>query len=237
MEGCPKPSSSVLKNNMFHCGQGCLKPSSIFKNRIFHCGHGQILCPSFRGPFKLLKPFGGSWCLLGASWASLALLVYNGGARKTIHSSKKKTFFIGWYGPLAPGPSLNPGPSRPCWSALKGLAQGPLVGGALLGSGGSWSGGSKPLGGGVLAPRSWPGPLAWGGSGHPWLGGPLLLAPRNEQPACLNPWPASCSRNPATTSQGPPGRGARQTLPAIPEPSTDVVVKKADVRWPVQDRR
>ena len=26
-------------------------------------------------------------------------------------------------------------------------------------------------------------------------------------------------------------------VPAIPKPSTDVVVKKADVRWPVQDRR
>ena len=46
--------------------KGCTKNSIVLKNRIFHCGHGQILGPP---PLEgLLKPFGGSWCLLGALW-------------------------------------------------------------------------------------------------------------------------------------------------------------------------
>ena len=96
------------------------------------CGHGQILCPSFRGPFKLLKPFGGSWRLLGASWAFLALLAMEGHAKPSISVKKKKhssldgTALLAWGGlPLA----LNPGPSRPLiggWEPLEGLGRGRL---------------------------------------------------------------------------------------------------------------
>ena len=70
----------------------------------------------------------------------------------------------------------------------------------------------------------------------------------------LPPSPASWAKNPATRGQGAPGGGGGDPEPkTLPQPkdydlglyfsyakggpSTDVVVKKADVRWPVQDRR
>ena len=44
-----------------------------------HCGHGQSCGPpSFSGPFEAFEAFGGSWRLLGASWALSRALV--GGA-------------------------------------------------------------------------------------------------------------------------------------------------------------
>ena len=100
-----------------------------------------------------------------------------------------------------------------------------------FGAGSAW--GARGSGRGGLA---W-GPLAWGALG---AGRPTKI---RERPACLDPSPASWSRNPATRGQGAPGGGAPQTLNpkpfsyAIPEPRTNVVVKRADVRWPVQDRR
>ena len=105
MEGCPKPSISVLKNNIFHCGQGCLKP--VFKNEKSHFSlraRTNLGVPLLLGSLlKLLKPFGGSWRLLGASWAVLALLVETGGVRKTIASSIKKNMTL-MVRPLARGP-------------------------------------------------------------------------------------------------------------------------------------
>ena len=175
MEGCPKPSSSVLKNNIFHCGQGCLKPSSIFQSRIFHCGHGPVLS-SFRGPFKLLKPFGGSWRLLGASWAFLALLVYNGGARKTIHWMVRPS----WPGALwrgGPSSSPEPGPFQALDPEIQGLVSRkvllvrPLTLKALDPEGpwpsDPWPGAPKTL----VWGRSWWSRIL-GEGGGPWPGGP-----------------------------------------------------------------
>ena len=86
--------------------------------------------------------------------------------------------------------------------------------------------GRKPLGVGGALGGSWLGPArALAGA----LAGGVLWGP-----LALN---------------RPPGKGLRFVwgftlatrkvvwVPAIPEPSTDVVVNKADVRWPVQDRR
>ena len=111
------------------------------------------------------------------------------------------------------GPA-GPWPANPCLArgALKPLARGALGRGAL-GPAGPWPGGP------------WPGgPLARGalGPGGPWPGGPLgrpKIRPQNheiEQPACLDPSPASWSRNPAARGQGAPGGGG----PANPEPKT-----------------
>ena len=165
-----------------------------------------------------MKPFVCSGRLLGASWAFLALLVYNGGARKTIHSSKKKQSSLDGTALLARGPlagglplALNPGPSRPDpgiprFGLKKALVGPPRRGLArrALGSGGQLAVGSGAFGG--LGPG-----FGWG----PWLGGPLALVAlwarmtqnhKIEQPACLDPWPASWSRNPANPE------------PRLPEP-------------------
>ena len=108
-----------------------------------------------------------------------------------------------WRGRLGPEGPLAPG-----------LGPGPLEAGEPLGPspGSPWLGG--PLALGALA-RPWPGgPLA----GGPWLG-PKIESPQNheiEQPACLDPSPASWSRNPAARGQGAPGGEG----PANPEPKT-----------------
>ena len=80
------------------------------------------------------------------------------------------------------------------------------------GPGGPWPGG--PLARGALGRGAWPGgPLARGalGPGALGLGGPWWGVEIRNQ-ACLDPSPASWSRNPATRDQGAPGGGARQTL-------------------------
>ena len=124
MDGCPKPSISVLKNNIFHCGQNCLKPSfSIFKNRIFHWTNlGVPLL--LGGLLKLWKPFGGSWRLLGASWAFLAPLG-SGALWRGVNP------WPPWLGPVVWGGF---------WGALargRGLDRAPLCGpGGTRGSGG-----------------------------------------------------------------------------------------------------
>ena len=90
----------------------------------------------------------------------------------------------------------------------------------------------RPLARGPLAWAPCPGgPLGRGalGPARPWPGGPLARlgpeegkprkSPQNHeiaQPACLDPSPASWSRNPATGDQGAPGGGG----PANPEPKT-----------------
>ena len=63
MKGCPKPSISVPKKRIFHCGAGIL-------------GFPLLL----GGLLKPLKPFGGSWGLSGLAGAFLALLEQNAGA-------------------------------------------------------------------------------------------------------------------------------------------------------------
>ena len=112
-------------------------------------------------------------------------------------------------GPLARGP----------WALQPGRVLGP----GALGPKGPW-----PRGAGLGGP--WPGePLArgpWPGGARGALGpGPLARAWKSvkksqnheiEQPACLDPSPASWSRNPATRDQGAPGGGG----PTNPEPKT-----------------
>ena len=237
--------------------------------------------PSFSGRFEV-------WSLLvalGASWGggrALGPRPWLGGALAAAGSLAS--------GPLA-WAVLGP-EGRGCGALGGPLARQPLAGGGLVWgpSEGSWSGRSlaetRPCwaGGGELGWRGSSGePLAGGalgpgalGPGGPWPGGALgpgeggpenpVKAPQNqeiEQPACLDPSPASWSRNPATRDQGAPGgvgptNPEPKTLNRPPEakgydlglyfsyakgglgagqPSTDVVVKKADVRWPVQDRR
>ena len=204
MQGCPKPSSSVLKNNIFHCGQGCLQPSS---SKII-AGTDNLAVPLLLGGL-----FGGSWRLLGASC-------------KKKHSSLDGPLGAG---PKARGPSSrNPGPSRPLTLEFQGLVsrkpllvrprgwpEGPLAGRALLGP--PWPRGAQETlgpGQGVLDRGHWLGG-PWRGSlasgalrfGWPLVGAlgsgrPASQNHKIEQAACLDPWPASSSRRPP----GGPGK-------------------------------
>ena len=133
---------------------------------------------------------------------------------------------LAWGGPWPGGPW--PGGPWPGGGLGRPLARGPLARGALgpgrLGRG-ALGRGWGALG---LGPLQSPwvgggGPLGWGalGPGGPFAGGQKSESPQNheiEQPACLDPSPASWSRNPAARGQGAPGGGARQTLnPKPPE--------------------
>ena len=125
-----------------------------------------------------------------------------------------------WLGPGARPGALGPGrpwpgPGGPPWPRWPG---GPLARGA--GALGPWRLGPWSLGSAGGGP--WPGGRGALGPGGPWPGGPLargalgpgpwksVKSPQNheiEQPACLDPSPASWSRNPATRDQGAPGGG------------------------------
>ena len=149
------------------------------------------------GLLKLLKPFGGSWRLLeswprGGAWVGPRPLALGGGgpcpSTRDPISGPWKTLGLG---PWAKGPW----PGKP----LAGPCLAPA-----LGPGGPWPRG-RPLARGALGPGvPWP-------EGQGTLGG-LPQDHEIQQPACLDPSPASWSRNPATRDRGAPGGGARQTL-------------------------
>ena len=162
---------------------------------------------------------------------------------------------------LGPEPSPGSGVLARSWiGGWSGIVRGPLT--PALGSGALEGG---PLGGGPLGPGGGPCQgVPCLAAGAAWLGGrPLArrgaLGPGGGAATSL-PGPLASLLVQESSYQGPGGPragGARQTLnpkpctiwgytlatlkvvwvPAIPYPSTDVVVKKADVRWPVQDRR
>ena len=112
------------------------------------------------------------------------------------------------------------------WQPLKGPKRPgpfiPLAWGPWPVGGSAWAGPQNRKGPKALGQGPWPGgPLARGGGGHLVRARPERepqnpsTNPKNheiEQPACLDPSPASWSRNPATRDQGAPGKGARQTL-------------------------
>ena len=137
-----------------------------------------------------------------------------------------------------------PGLSWRFWCKMEGCAKPPcfrvrpggplartlfLVGGALLARGRwPWLGGvlaQRPLGSapcslgpGPLGPGALVGPGALAGvvAGAPWFSRKKTQNHEIQQPAYLDPSPASSSRNPAIRGQRAPGRGG----PANPEPKT-----------------
>ena len=174
--------------------------------------------PSFSGPFEVFEAF---WWLLAPLGGFLGLRFP---ARALVWGAQLGGPFAGCVGAT---PLARPWPLA--WGAL-GLG--------ALGEGGPWPG--RPWPGGALARRA----LALG-VGRPWsllVGGPLgpwSLAPRGPggralgafggEPlipaclekitkACLDPSPASWSRNPATRGQGAPGKGGGGPQTLNPKP-------------------
>ena len=192
MEGCPKPSISVPKNNIFHCGQGCLKPSfSIFKART------NLVVPLLLGGLlqllKLLVALGASWGLPGLSWRFWCKM--EGCAKPSIPALVRPS---SPGGPLARGAFLCPALVLGA-GALGGRRRGPLArtgGEPLVGPGTPW-GALVGWAGVFLA-----GPLNWGA-----LGRKSVKKQLSNQPA----WTPCRPPGPGIQLPGA-GKGARQTL-------------------------